>query len=242
MIRNLRITFTLLFVATTFLISTNAKAQKVTVNGVIYDLTNYDGNNKAILYSHDNDQIKDTVIIPKYIEKDGVSYVVSDSNYPVLRGAFMKVLIWEADCDIREWYCRKCPNLTTVIIKGQVDQIENEAFWNCFNLKKIVFNNGLSYIGTSAFRYCYALEEVTLPESVSDLGPYAFEDCHSLKKVNIKNKKLAERNLGMYFDKTPFIEAKSTQTKPNNAKRKPNQAVTNDPRFKVNKKSGTVVY
>ena len=214
--------------------------QKAVVDGVVYSLSIY--SQDATIYSRIDNQLPDTLIIPKSIEYQGSEYVVRSDLYPAFKQAKMKVLIWEADCSIKEKNFYNCPNLTTIIIKGQVEDIENEAFSYCTNLEKITFNEGLTYIGRAAFEGCSSIKEITVPASVTMIDVRAFSECSSLKKVVIKNKNLeneVNRYTNMLFKNTPFAQVKAQQPA---GKRKPNQAVTNDSRFKVNKKTGVVVY
>ena len=210
-----------------------------TLSGVNYDMYKWD--ESATLYSCYENQIPDTVVIPKTIEHEGVVYKVKTNLYPALRGIRMKVLIWEADCDIPEKLCQNCPNLETVIIKGRVEAIDKNAFANCENLEKLILNEELLYLGYQAFYNCSSLKEVTLPAKLRTMQTNVFSYCTSLKKVTIKNKDLDKEvgnYIGMYFKDTPYAETRAKQPE---GKRKPNQAVTNNPRFKV-KKSGTIVY
>ena len=214
--------------------------QETVVNGVVYSLSTY--SHTARIYSRVENEITDTLVIPRSIIVNGEEYSVKSDLYPAFKQAKMKVLIWEADCDIQEKNFYNCPNLTALIIRGEVENIDNEAFSYCTNLEKITFNEGLTYIGRAAFEGCSSIKEITIPSNVTMIDVRAFSDCTSLKKVVIKNKTLeneVNRYTNMLFKNTPFAQAKAQQPA---GKRKPNQAVTNDSRFKVNKKTGVVVY
>lgn len=207
-------------------------------DGVTYELHAY---GEADIYRM-NGNMPDTVRIPNTIEKDGITYKVKAVYKATFRRAPMKVLIWEADEVIKEWFFMECPNLTAVEIKGNVNELEENAFQYCRNLKTVILNEGLQYIGPHCFEQCTSLEEIVLPNSLIAVLGSGFNNCTSLKKVVFKNKQLEERmkkQINMTFLNTPFAQTVNNEP---TAKRKPNQAVTNDSRFKVNKKSGVVVY
>jgi BspA type Leucine rich repeat region (6 copies) len=68
-------------------------------------------------------------------------------------------------------YC----NLTSVIIPGNVTNIEGNAFYGCGGLTNASIAYGVTSIGTEAFERC-GLTSITIPGSVTSIGDYAFED------------------------------------------------------------------
>ena len=76
-------------------------------------------------------------------------------------------------------------SVTAVELGDEVQNIDDEAFYNWKNLKTITLPEGLKSIGSSAFYGCMALESVTLPEGLTTLGSYAFYGCSNLKSVTL---------------------------------------------------------
>ena len=68
-------------------------------------------------------------------------------------------------------YC----NLTSVIIPGNVTNIEGNAFDSCGGLTNVTIAYGVTSIGTEAFERC-GLTSITIPDSVTSIGVYAFYD------------------------------------------------------------------
>lgn len=68
----------------------------------------------------------------------------------------------------------KFTDLTSVMISGSVQFIDNGAFQYGEKLSSVVMANGVAYIQDNAFYGCKKLETVKLPNSVVYIGAYAF--------------------------------------------------------------------
>lgn len=68
-------------------------------------------------------------------------------------------------------------DLTTVIISGNVESIDEEAFYSRNNLKTVIINGPVKTIGNKAFGYCYNMTELVLPEGLLTIGNNAFQNC-----------------------------------------------------------------
>ncbi len=75
-----------------------------------------------------------------------------------------------------------------VVIKDNVNQIVEEAFYECTNLESVTLSDNITKIMAKTFYGCSSLKEVVLNESLSDIGQWAFEDCTSLESINIPKK------------------------------------------------------
>lgn len=95
------------------------------------------------------------------------------------RGAF-------AHCSVRKVskydsgiYYEYCDNLSEVVFEEGLEEIEDEAFFNCGRLKKIVFPSSLKKIGSKAFAGCRGLTEIEFEGSIEYIGSSAFEGNYS---------------------------------------------------------------
>ena len=76
-------------------------------------------------------------------------------------------------------------SLENVVISGDVEKIENFAFYNCHNLKSVKFDKitSLTIIGQNAFNGCGKLISINIPDSVISVGYLAFNNCSKLSEV-----------------------------------------------------------
>ncbi|GAB6975517.1 leucine-rich repeat domain-containing protein [Prevotella falsenii] len=143
-----------------FLLPLTLLAQKVTVDGIVYSLSEY-GPYAEITGADPNltkAEIKSSVDI------EGTAYPVAS----IAMSAFSK-----------------CTNLSDVSIPLSVKIIGYFAFTNCQKLTKVVLPDSVQAIGGAAFKNCTGLKSIVLPPTITYIAPAAFQDCHSLSGVVI---------------------------------------------------------
>lgn len=72
-----------------------------------------------------------------------------------------------------------------LVIKGEVENISQHAFYKFTNLKKVTIEAPVKAIGYEAFYGCSSLTSVNLPDSLQRIANEVFEDCSSLKTIKI---------------------------------------------------------
>ena len=83
-----------------------------------------------------------------------------------------------------------CKTLESVVISGNITEIDASAFYNCIALKSFVFGNAsqsLPKIGRYAFYNCKSLTQITLPSGLREIGVGAFYCCTALTGATFKN-------------------------------------------------------
>lgn len=86
-----------------------------------------------------------------------------------------------------------CPELTTVILPGNVTTIGPNTFRACVSLKNLTLPEGLKTLSGSvnyndgAFGGCTSLSSVTLPGTLEKVSNYSFKGCSSLTKLTIRD-------------------------------------------------------
>ena len=73
----------------------------------------------------------------------------------------------------------------SVIIPEGVEEIEDNAFGECYSLERVVIPSTCKKIGEAAFKGCSLLNDVTLNEGVESLADYCFNGCAQLKRIEI---------------------------------------------------------
>ncbi len=117
------------------------------------------------------------VVIPEQIGGENV--------VAIGEGAFDAMLIESIELpksvtEIGKYAFRRCGNLTTVNILGNLKTIPAGAFNFCSSLTEIDFPDTVEIIGENAFGKS-SLTKVILPDSVKTINDYAFYHCASLK-------------------------------------------------------------
>ena len=151
-----------MMVALEVLLSLNANAYVVRVNGIYYDLNTY--GKTASVVSGDN-KYTGAVGVPSIFIDDGNIYAVDAI------GAFA---------------VKACSGLAPVTVPNSVTSIENEAFY-CSGLTSVTIPNSVTRIGQYAFAGCNGLTSVTIPNSVTCINQYVFLCCENLISVTIPN-------------------------------------------------------
>ena len=71
-----------------------------------------------------------------------------------------------------------------LIIKAELDRIDQDAFGYCPNLKSVTIES-CPEIGESAFEGCALLKDLALPMNLNDIDDFAFKSCLRLGTVEI---------------------------------------------------------
>ena len=78
-----------------------------------------------------------------------------------------------------------CPNLTEVIINGNIETKETDTSWfsSCPLLTKVEFKGTVESFEMACFLGCTSLTEISIPDSVVTLGARCFSDCENLATI-----------------------------------------------------------
>ena len=76
-------------------------------------------------------------------------------------------------------------NLTSIVIPGEVLDIEVFAFDKCKGLKSVTLQDGVRDIDIGAFKACGSLKEIIIPGSMTFISYAAFAECTGLDSVTI---------------------------------------------------------
>ena len=85
-----------------------------------------------------------------------------------------------------------CTHLTQLTIDEGVLTIGGNAFSSCVRLARVVIPNTVRTIGYRSFEKCAELEELTLGSNIRSLGAFAFYDCNELKSITSCNETAPE--------------------------------------------------
>ena len=148
-----------MMVALEVLLSLNANAYVVRVNGIYYDLNTY--GKTASVVSGDN----------KYTGAVVVNYIfIYDGN------------IYSVDA-IGAYAFKECSGLTSVTIANSVTSIGWPTFSGCHGLTSVTIPNSVTSIENEAFSHCVDLTSFTIPNSVKSIGIRAFSYCVDLTSI-----------------------------------------------------------
>lgn len=65
-------------------------------------------------------------------------------------------------------------------LPSSLQEIADEAYYNCDSLTELEIPDGTTRIGARAFADCDNLRQITIPKSVTEIGEDAFDGCPSL--------------------------------------------------------------
>ena len=86
---------------------------------------------------------------------------------------------------IPEFICKKCENLTDIVIEDTVKSIGGGAFFLCTSVKEITVPDSVTAIGYGAFSFCSSLIDITLPNGLTAISDSLFQNCSSLSGITI---------------------------------------------------------
>ena len=75
--------------------------------------------------------------------------------------------------------------IKTVVVRGNVQNIGQYAFYCNSNIQAVTLPEGLLTIGKQAFRQCTSLQSITIPNTVTSIGNYAFYSCEVMQTVKM---------------------------------------------------------
>ena len=190
-------------VAQGVLLSINANAYDVVIDGIYYNLKT--GSHDAIVTSGEN-KYTDEVVIPESFLYKGVIYSVTSigsSAFDVCRG-LTSVTIPNSVTSIDGYAFNGCSGLTSLTIPNSVTSIGYNAFSGCSGLTSVNIGNSVTSIGNSAFGGCSGLTSVNIPNSVTTIGIGAFSGCSGLTSINIPNSVTTISEMAFY--NTPWYD------------------------------------
>ena len=109
-------------------------------------------------------------------------------------------------------------DIKSIIISDSVENIGNDAFYNCQSLESIIISDSVKNIGSDsvksignyAFWNCESLKSIVIPNSVKNIGYEAFAWCESLKSLTFKGKTInqvkAMKNYSFGIDDESIIK------------------------------------
>ena len=124
------------------------------------------------------------------VQSDNAYYTSSDNG----------VLFNKDMTQIYAYPCARQGNSYT--IPNTVNNISNNAFYQCTGLTSVTIPNSVTSIGGDAFSGCSGLTSVNIPNSVTSMESYAFYNCRGLKEVHsmIEQPFVINDNAFQYYD------------------------------------------
>lgn len=88
----------------------------------------------------------------------------------------------------------QCDSIRFIEIPDSVKRIGSQAFCDCFSLTEIEIPNSVTEIGYNAFWGCPGLSQLEIPNSVTTIGSNAFRDCSGITDFRFPKSVLAIGN------------------------------------------------
>ena len=85
----------------------------------------------------------------------------STNRSDAFRGSGLKELTVES-ASVPVYFAQKCNNLSTIVVNGNVEKIDNTAFIECPKLSNVTLNGNINEMGSQIFYGCPSLGTVTL--------------------------------------------------------------------------------
>ncbi|MBQ9665835.1 MAG: leucine-rich repeat domain-containing protein [Bacteroidaceae bacterium] len=195
-------------VALGVLLSVNANAYDVEVDGIYYNLVK---KAKQAEVTSGDSKYKGDVVIPESFSYDGVTYAVTSIGEKAFEycSDLTSMSIPESVTSIGKEAFRgsssltsvNIPNsltemddgafygcgITSVSIPGSVSFIASDAFNRCKNLTSVTISDGVTKIYSCAFYGCVNLYSIYIPKTIEDIYKDAFNGCKTLTSVNISS-------------------------------------------------------
>ena len=165
--------------------------------------------------------------IPKEVTHGGVTYTVTDIEYPFNWGDTLQSVtvvpdntylsaqdgvIFNKDKTVLLWYPEGKPD-TSYIVPASVTELESWSLGRVSALTSVTLPNGLKTIGYGALSYCENLAELNLPPSLKSI------DALAVREIKVSSMVVPENitELGAYFlsycPELTSVELPSTLTK-----------------------------
>ena len=78
-----------------------------------------------------------------------------------------------------------CHLLEDVVLPTSLKEIANDAFSKCTSLKQLHIPEGVTKLGYRVFEKCKSLRVVSLPKTICYIGSYAFDECENLQAITV---------------------------------------------------------
>lgn len=123
-----------------------------------------------------------------YITGEDVAFVTKgDAEALNNKDVVIPSTIWVGE---KTYYVKKIANeafnqigMKSLTIQPGVEEIGDNAFYNCYRLTQVVIPEGVKHIGASAFEYCVNVVSLELPASLTSIGDNAFANIHNFNTV-----------------------------------------------------------
>ena len=131
-------------------------------------------------YWHNYTQPTGNIVIPYYVEYNGISYYVTsirdhtfgNHEYTSNNGGYF-------------YYYDQCTGITSVVIPSSVKTIGDDAFARCTGLTTVTIPTSMTSIGEYVFYKCSNLVTVNFnATNCESVGSNTWTDCLSLEKVD----------------------------------------------------------
>ena len=162
------------------LLAGGAQAQTVTVDGIVYSITDY-ATRTAQAVGYEGAPVD--VAIPATVEINGADYAVTSVGGFSYCASLQSITLPEGLQSIGIYAFSQCAALRSVTLPEGLQTIDREAFSYCAALQSINFPEGLQTIGQEAFKYCAALQSIDLPEGLQTIDRSTFNSCTALQNV-----------------------------------------------------------
>jgi len=71
----------------------------------------------------------------------------------------------------------------SVVIPDYIEEIADNAFYECGYIADLTLPDGVREIGNYAFKMCYSMKSIALPKMIDHMGSGVFQQCWALGKV-----------------------------------------------------------
>ena len=120
-----------------------------------------------------------SVTLPASVEVVGTAVFASCGNLASFQGKFAsedgRFLVKDGAI-----VASALSGVSELVIPGNVETIEKQAFAQCYNLQKLIVSEGVKKIADEAFTNCGNLREITLPESLEEFGNNVFRGVRNI--------------------------------------------------------------
>lgn len=139
-------------------------------------------------------------VIETEFECDGITYHIDDEENVSISKAdsenISSLELGNVSHNGKTYLLKKIPanvftnnkNITSLYLSDDIEEIEEDAFRNCFRLEKVEFPPKLKKVGKKAFNGDTALEYVTLPSSLEELDDEAFALCTNIVMFSLSGR------------------------------------------------------
>ena len=161
-----------------------AWAERVEVDGVIYDVNVFSREAKAVSGA---DKYVTEIRLHEEVEYQGVKYPVTCIgprafyNYHLVSS----VVIPNSVVTIEELAFSIC-RLTSITFSKSLKSMGKGAF-SCCQFTSLTFPSTLESIGEEAFQYCGKLESLDIPSSLTNFNLNAFDGCYAIASIKVED-------------------------------------------------------